>query len=43
MKSVVDRSDQSDGIETGRDQTIARVLDTVRDRFGREALRRGWT
>ena len=30
-------------IETGRDQTIARVLDTVRDRFGRKSLRRGWT
>lgn len=35
--------DDRDQIETGRDETIARVLDTVRDRFGRKSLRRGWT
>ncbi|MGH7700046.1 MAG: Y-family DNA polymerase [Gemmatimonadales bacterium] len=29
------------GIETERDRTIARVVDTVRDRFGPAALRRG--
>lgn len=28
-------------IETARDRTIARAMDDVRDRFGREALRRG--
>jgi DNA polymerase-4 len=31
------------GLETERDRTLARVVDTVRDRFGPDALRRGGT
>jgi DNA polymerase-4 len=35
--------DQREELESGRDQAVARVLDQVRDRYGRRALRRGWT
>jgi hypothetical protein len=35
-------ADETTGeLETGRDRTIARMLDGVRDRFGSAALRRG--